>query len=190
MQKASNIQRGLLYEPTCWRCRTRRKKQKLFPPRLWDKIKPNLGILSTVSAPHDKICFCLQAEMEAPWPRSTPRDVDTATRPQHIPSHLSRPLVGSCSLMSQWSAVCISPDKVDFQWWYQVLDRVLASPIPVTFPDAHMNQKKKAYFLFYLQHCSQKIPCVTLDKVLNLPQFPLLENGETNRVVRLSELYT
>lgn len=148
------------------------------------RIKPNLGILSTVSAPHDKICFCLQAEMEAPWPHSTPRDVDAATRPQHIPSYLSRPLVSSCSLMSQWSAVCISPDKVDFQWWYQVLDRVLASPIPVTFPDGHMNQKKKKKhtFCFICNIVHKKIPCVTLDKVFNLPQFLLLENGENNSV--------
>lgn len=63
------------------------------------RIKPNSGILSTRSAPHDKIWFCLQAEMEAPWPRSTPRGVDAATRAQHIPSQLSSSLVGSCPLV-------------------------------------------------------------------------------------------
>lgn len=50
--------------------------------------------------------------------------------------------------------------------------------------------KKKSILFVLFATLFTKIPCVTLDKVLNLPQFPLLENGETNRVVRLSELYT
>lgn len=50
------------------------ERNKNYFPRgcVIKRIKPDLGVLSTRSAPHDKICFCLQAEMEAPRPRRTP----------------------------------------------------------------------------------------------------------------------
>lgn len=74
------------------------------------RIKPNLGILSTVSAPHDKICFCLQAEMEVPWPRSTPRGVDAASR---APAHTIPPIqVFSRFLLSRVTMVsCVHQSR-------------------------------------------------------------------------------
>lgn len=168
----------------------KKKKQKLFPPRLWDKIKPNLGILSTVSAPHDKICFCFCRQR---WRLMASQHTQGCRHCYQAPAHAIppiRPLVVP-ALSCHNGQLCAS---VQTRWIFSGDTRswtgVLAHPpIPVTFPDAHMNQKKKACHLFCTHNIVHK-NLVTLDKVLNLPQFPLLENGETNRVVRLSELYT
>ena len=54
------VQRGLAGESTCSGYR-RRKNQNYFPQGCeLERIKPNLGTLSALSAPHDKIDFCSQ----------------------------------------------------------------------------------------------------------------------------------
>ena len=84
------------------------------------RIKPNLGIFSTLSAPHDKIYFCLHPS--AGRDRGSMASLHTMgaqmllPRPQHTPSHLSGSLTGSCCHMSKCAGVCIIQTKVDFQW--------------------------------------------------------------------------
>lgn len=84
------------------------------------RIKPNLGTFSTLSAPHDKVYFCLHPS--AGRDRGSMASLCTVGSqtllpgPQQTPSHLSVSLTGSCCHMSKWAGVCIIQTKVDFQW--------------------------------------------------------------------------